>query len=291
MAKYSQVGERLRELREKNLNISQEEFAKRVGISLSGYQNYEAGKRVPHPHALTKIAEMCDTTVDWILTGELNVEKARQIEWLKRASAMEELVEEIERSVKREEKLLVMGVREETPKYGLDRLGQIKDKDLIQTLRNFITDTKIDILQPEDRKVVEDVIEILKSKKTDIVNALIGNIKVFKDAIKGPKEKRAYSRSLLTVPVDFQIIDEPGIQSGLVINGSKMGLLIQTPHDIPVGKKLDLRVSMGKDVEVETFRTKGEVIWKDKRRVDDTEEYQYGVKLFEVLNEKYLKLR
>ncbi len=286
MKKYLQVGERLRELREK-LRISQEEFAKRLQISPRGYQKYEAGERVPHPHKLTKIAEMCDTTVDWILTGELNIDKARMMERLKRAHTMEELVEQLEESARREERLLYKGAKEEGPEYGLEEL---KEKDFIEKLRSYIASVKIDLMPAQTRALIENVIEILGSGSTDIVDALKGNVKAFLGATRAAKEKRHYPRVSLTVPVEFQIMDQKESRSGAVINGSQMGCLIQASQDMPVGTKIHLKLTLPGMRAEDSFRASAEIMWKDKQRADDTETYHYGVRFLEVLNEGHAKL-
>jgi hypothetical protein len=59
---------------------------------------------------------------------------------------------------------------------------------------------------------------------------------------------------------------------------------------MPVGEKVNLKISLPKNTGSEDFRAKAEIMWKDKRRLDDTEQFQYGVKLIEVLNEGHAKL-
>jgi len=183
MRKYLDIGKRLIILRGNKTQIT---FSKEIGVKLRTYQNYEAGERVPHPHSLTKIAEMCDTTVDWILTGELNIKKARAIEHLKRAYTAEELVEKLEESIKREERLLWAGVKEQAPEYGLERL---EEKDFIENLRGYIADIKIDFLPTEKRKLVEAVIEILDSKHEKVIKALVANIEAFLEMVRILKKK------------------------------------------------------------------------------------------------------
>ena len=181
--KYVQVGERLRELRGK---ISQEEFAKKISIPFRTYQRYEVGERIPHPHVLTRIAEIFDTTTDWILTGNLNIEKARMTERLKRMSYLEDIVENFEGAINREEKLLYLGVKEEGPEYGLERL---EEKDFVEKLKGYIADVKIDFLPTETRKLIEAVIEILGSGNEVMIDALKGNIKAFLEAIRSSQKK------------------------------------------------------------------------------------------------------
>jgi len=105
------------------------------------------------------------------------------------------------------------------------------------------------------------------------------------------KEKRRYLRTLISLPVDFRINDEPNAGPGLVINASEVGLRMQTFNDIPIGKRINIKVSFHKGTEFESFRTEAEIIWKDVYLWEDWEEYQYGLKFVEILNEDYLKLK
>jgi HTH-type transcriptional regulator, competence development regulator len=62
----SQVGDRIRELREER-NWSQREFAKRVGINYSVVNRIELGKRRVEDHELAKIADIFGVTTDYLL--------------------------------------------------------------------------------------------------------------------------------------------------------------------------------------------------------------------------------
>ncbi len=104
------------------------------------------------------------------------------------------------------------------------------------------------------------------------------------------KEKRSHPRISVTVPVEFQIMDQPESRSGMVINGSQMGCLIQASHDIPVGTKIHLKLTLPGMRAEDSFRASAEIMWKDKQRTDDTETYHYGVRFLEVLNEGHAKL-
>ena len=59
------TGDRLRALRQ-NLGISQEEVAKKLGISRPAYVNYEQGKSQP-VRKLKELATLFDVTTDYIL--------------------------------------------------------------------------------------------------------------------------------------------------------------------------------------------------------------------------------
>jgi HTH-type transcriptional regulator, competence development regulator len=62
----SQVGDRIRELREER-DWSQREFAKRVGINYSVINRIELGKRNVEDHELAKIADVFGVTTDYLL--------------------------------------------------------------------------------------------------------------------------------------------------------------------------------------------------------------------------------
>lgn len=62
------IGNRLRELRN---NLTQKEFAEKIGIPLVTYQKYESCERMPPGHVLSRVAEICGKTVDWLLGRDL----------------------------------------------------------------------------------------------------------------------------------------------------------------------------------------------------------------------------
>lgn len=57
---------RLKELRE-GAGYSQASLADKIGVSYSGYQNYEYGKRDIPADVLAKLADLYDVTIDYIL--------------------------------------------------------------------------------------------------------------------------------------------------------------------------------------------------------------------------------
>lgn len=71
--------ERLIELRTMKFNLTQAEFAKRVGISTSSVGLYETGERIPDAETLYKISIHCSVSVDYLLgrseVKEINPEK------------------------------------------------------------------------------------------------------------------------------------------------------------------------------------------------------------------------
>lgn len=57
---------RLRELRIDN-DMSQQEVAKLLGMSQTGYSKYETGEVVPPADTLIKLAKLYNTSIDYLL--------------------------------------------------------------------------------------------------------------------------------------------------------------------------------------------------------------------------------
>ncbi|WP_144526170.1 helix-turn-helix domain-containing protein [Bacillus pumilus] len=60
------LGDRIRSLREKH-NLTQEQIAKKIGISRGTYAHYEINKRRPDYETLIKIAEIFDVSTDYLV--------------------------------------------------------------------------------------------------------------------------------------------------------------------------------------------------------------------------------
>lgn len=76
MKRFIAIGNRIKELRGRK---SQKDFAKMLGISLPALQNYEYGERAPKGPTLERMANACNVSVDFILTGALSEAEHAQI--------------------------------------------------------------------------------------------------------------------------------------------------------------------------------------------------------------------
>jgi len=61
------IGRRLRQVR--GFEISQIDFARRLGISQSQLSKYERGKAAPTAQVLRRLKDGFGVSVDWLLTG------------------------------------------------------------------------------------------------------------------------------------------------------------------------------------------------------------------------------
>ncbi len=77
--RFPDLTEKLRKLRP--ADMSQEQFAKHLGISRAALSNYESGKRIPDALMLKTIAQKCDFSADLLLgiSHEKMTDKERQI--------------------------------------------------------------------------------------------------------------------------------------------------------------------------------------------------------------------
>jgi transcriptional regulator with XRE-family HTH domain len=63
-----QLGRRLREARER-VGLSAAECARRASTSAHSLWRYEDGRVAPGPSMLVRLANVLDTTVEWLVTG------------------------------------------------------------------------------------------------------------------------------------------------------------------------------------------------------------------------------
>jgi transcriptional regulator with XRE-family HTH domain len=62
------LGRRIRQLR--GFEVTQEEFARKLGISQSQLSKYERGIVAPPADVLMRIKERFRVSIDWLLTGD-----------------------------------------------------------------------------------------------------------------------------------------------------------------------------------------------------------------------------
>jgi transcriptional regulator with XRE-family HTH domain len=69
MSDMRPLGRRIRQLR--GFDITQDEFAKKLGISQSQLSKYERGIVGPPADVLVRIKQQFRVSIDWLLTGDL----------------------------------------------------------------------------------------------------------------------------------------------------------------------------------------------------------------------------
>jgi transcriptional regulator with XRE-family HTH domain len=72
LIQWKLVGRRIRELR--GFDITQEEFASRIGVSQGYLSAVERGKKEIGAEILLRISREFGKSLEWLLTGEMSVE-------------------------------------------------------------------------------------------------------------------------------------------------------------------------------------------------------------------------
>lgn len=68
MSHMKSLGRRIRQLR--GFDLTQDEFAKKLGVSQSQLSKYERGVVAPPADVLIRIKEQFRVSIDWLLTGD-----------------------------------------------------------------------------------------------------------------------------------------------------------------------------------------------------------------------------
>lgn len=63
------IGSRIKYLRQQN-KMTQEEFSSKLKIHSKQLAHYESGRNVPSVDVIAKIANLCETSTDYIIQGE-----------------------------------------------------------------------------------------------------------------------------------------------------------------------------------------------------------------------------
>jgi len=96
---------------------------------------------------------------------------------------------------------------------------------------------------------------------------------------------------MVDLPLEYRMKDLPHAHGGLVVNASEEGLLIHSIKDMPVGLKLNIIVLFPKGFELANFEVSGEIVWKDNHDYGDSEGFQYGLKIIQIIEEDHSKLK
>jgi hypothetical protein len=108
---------------------------------------------------------------------------------------------------------------------------------------------------------------------------------------KDPRERRKFPRLLVDLPLEYQVMNAPYAQGGIVVNASEEGLLINSIKNMPVGTKLNIAVLFPEEYELANFEVVAGIIRKELHWEEDWEGYQYGLKFIKILERDRHKLK
>jgi hypothetical protein len=105
------------------------------------------------------------------------------------------------------------------------------------------------------------------------------------------KEKRKSPRFYMDFPLEYRVLNAPDAYGGVVVDGSEIGLRIQSIKNLPVGTKLNIAVIFPKEFQMSNFEVVAEIIWKDLYLTEEWNGYQYGLKFILIGDDDLGKLR
>jgi hypothetical protein len=109
---------------------------------------------------------------------------------------------------------------------------------------------------------------------------------------KGNREnRRKHPRVVLDLPLDYRVTDILNANGALVVNGSEMGLLMESVKKILIGTNLKIVVLFPKEYELADFEVSAQIVWKEPHWKEDWEGYRYGLKFVSITAHDQWKLR
>ncbi len=172
---YLEIGNRLKKLRK---NLSQKEFAEKIGIPLVTYQKYDSGERMPPGPVLSRVAELCGKTVDWILGRDLESIIAKEKEeYAARKEADKEFWEKSGESITK----WGIPIPEEIDPKELLKIIMIYAKhgiNIVELIKEFMVG-KVPGYTEEERLYVDKLLEIFKGSNKKNISAIKENIDAF----------------------------------------------------------------------------------------------------------------
>jgi hypothetical protein len=105
------------------------------------------------------------------------------------------------------------------------------------------------------------------------------------------EDRRKHPRVILDLPLEYRMTNIPNAHGALIVNGSEMGLLMESIKNIPIGTNLNIIVLFPKEYELADFEVSAQIVWKEFYWKEDWEGYQYGLKFVSIRAHDRWKLR
>ena len=105
------------------------------------------------------------------------------------------------------------------------------------------------------------------------------------------EDRRKHPRLILGLPLEYRVTNIPNAHGALVVNGSEMGLLMESIEKILIGTDLKIAVLFPKQYELADLEISAQVVWKEPYWKEDWEGYQYGLKFVSITAHDQRKLR
>ena len=109
---------------------------------------------------------------------------------------------------------------------------------------------------------------------------------------KGNREdRRKHPRVVLDLPLEYRVTNVPNTHGALVVNGSEMGLLMESVRKILIGTNLKIVLLFPKEYELVDFEVSAQIVWEEPYRKKNWGGYRYGLKFVSITADDQWKLR
>ena len=108
----------------------------------------------------------------------------------------------------------------------------------------------------------------------------------------GPsKDRRRRPRVFMDLPVEIREVDGGEIHGGMILDGSEIGFLIYSIKQMSIGSRLNLSILFSKGSYFTNLEVMTEIVRKKRRVGEGQTGYEYGLKIFEIGEEDFQKLK
>ncbi len=109
---------------------------------------------------------------------------------------------------------------------------------------------------------------------------------------KGNREdRRKHPRVVLDLPLEYRVTNVPNTHGALVVNGSEMGLLMESVKKILIGTNLKIALLFPKEYELADFELSAQIVWEERHWKKNWGGYRYGLKFVSIKADDQWKLR
>jgi len=186
------IGDRIKKIRTDKGNLSQKEFALKIGTAASTVQRYEQVNAHPKGDILQRIHDVFGVSIDWLLTGKGAPYEEPQYAQPPRKE---------------------FATHEGTGLYGRTRMHEVEGRRFAVTEFGAgeqsaePSDANARIEKEEETvslgSAVEILAELLSSKNEEVLHAVIANLRAFKNLVRleGEKNSIAFEMTLLRTEI------------------------------------------------------------------------------------------
>lgn len=105
------------------------------------------------------------------------------------------------------------------------------------------------------------------------------------------KDRRRRPRVYMDLPVEVREADGGEIHGGMIVDGSEIGFLVYSIKEMSIGLRLNLLILFNKGSYFTNLEVLTEIVRKKKRVSEGQTGYEYGLKIVEIGEKDFRKLK